>query len=225
MNILEQTISDMDHRVAAGTGTQVKLEFDGVEIPVHSTIVGLEHDKYIILKSPEPFQPIEHKIYPGSELILRYLTDGTVYAFQTRIIETIDSPVMLVFVEYPRIIQHHDLRDEKRLECHVPVRLIAGDRENMGCIVDLATTGCRCLVQGRRNPSPIRFSQDQPLVLKCLFPGSKNIVSLPGRVKNIKRGNREVDLGIMFAAKMPESSRRVVSWYLAAIKDFRFRGA
>ncbi len=222
MKILEETISDMDHQVTAGTGTTVRLEFDGVEIPVHSAIVGLEHDHYIILKSPDPFQPLEHKIFPGSELILRYLHDGSVYAFQTRIIETIDSPVMLLFVEYPKIIQHHDLRDEKRLECHVPVRLIAGEQENMGCVVDLASSGCRCLVQGRKNPTLIRYEQGQKIVLKCLFPGSKGVVKLPGTIKNVRRNRGEVDLGILFHPTMPEGSRRVVSWYLAAIKDFHF---
>jgi len=88
MNIHEDSLSAMGKRVAVELGTKIKLEFEGVEIPLQSSMIGLEHDNYIILKTPEPFQRIEHKIFPGSELIVRYLSSGTVYAFQTRIIAT-----------------------------------------------------------------------------------------------------------------------------------------
>ncbi|OPZ60944.1 MAG: hypothetical protein BWY87_00157 [Deltaproteobacteria bacterium ADurb.Bin510] len=72
-------------------------------------------------------------------MIVRYLYNGTVYGFQTKLIEYITSPTKLFFLDYPRIIEHHDLRQEKRFPCHLrpasscatPVRLRASSRTSV----------------------------------------------------------------------------------------------
>jgi len=219
---LHNDIATLGKRISVDIGVPVKVEIEGIEIPLQSVIVGLETDKYIIIKAPEPFQRVEHKFYKGNELIVRYIANGTVYAFQTKLLESITKPLALLFIEYPRIIQHHELRVNKRLNCHVPARVIYGEVENIGCILDLAVTGCRCLIQASKNPAFIPCDLDSALTLKCIFPGSREMITLNGVIKNLKRTRKEIDLGINFESNLPNESKKILAWFLSAIDGLPF---
>ena len=223
MNIQPDDIANLGNRIAVEIGISIKIELEGIEFALQSTIVGLENNKYIIVKAPEPFPRVEHKLYKGNDLIVRYVSDGTVYAFQTKVMETILKPLPLLFLEYPRIIQHHDLRIHKRLHCHIPVRAILGDEENIGCILDLAVSGCRCIMRAANNSSLLPCDLDNKLELKCIIPGSKEIITLTGTVKNLKRTRKEIDLGINFGANLTIENRKILSWFLSTIDGLPFR--
>lgn len=223
MDILPDDIANLGNRIAVEIGIPVKIELEGIEFALQSTIVGLENNQYLIIKAPEPFQRVEHKLFKGNALIVRYISDGTVYAFQTKVIETILKPVPLLFLEYPRIIQHHDLRVQKRLSCHIPVRAKLGDRENIGCILDLAISGCRCLIRAAKNKTLLPCDLDNRLDLKCIIPGSKEIITLTGTVKNLKRTRKEIDLGINFEPTLTNENRKVLAWFLSSIDGLPFR--
>jgi len=223
MAILQDDLSNMGRRISVEIGVPVKVELEGIEIPLQSVIVGLETDRYIIIKAPEPFQRVEHKFFKGNELIVRYISNGTVYAFQTKLMESITKPLALLFIEYPRIIQHHELREQRRLSCHVPARVILGEVENIGCILDLAVSGCRCLIQASKNPGFIPCDLDSSLTLKCIFPGSREMVTLNGTIKNLKRTKKEIDLGINFDSNLPSESKKILAWFLSAIDGLPFR--
>ena len=220
MDIVTDEFGNFGRRISVDMGTPIKIELHGIELPLQSSIVGLENEKYLILKAPEPFNRIEHKLFPGNEMIVRYLSDGTVYAFQTKMIATIAKPVPLVFIEYPKIIQHHDLREQKRVSCHIPTRVIIGESENIGCIVDIAKAGCRCIVQRGKNPYLNPYDLDDPITLKCIFPGSKDMITVPGTVKNVKKTKRDIDLGVAFDVEMPLDSQKLIAWFISTIEDF-----
>jgi len=223
MDILPDEIANLGQRIAVDIGIPVKIELEGIEFALQSTIVGLENNKYIIIKAPEPFQRVEHKLFKGNDLIVRYISDGTVYAFQTKVMETILKPVPLLFVEYPRIIQHHDLRVQKRLDCHIPVRVVLDDQENIGCILDLAVSGCRCIIRAAKNKTLLPCDLDNRLNLKCIIPGSKEIITLTGIVKNLKRTRKEIDLGINFETNLTGENRKILAWFLSTIDGLSFR--
>lgn len=222
MVIRDEDIAKMGTRIAVEIGVPIKLELDGIELPLQSVIIGLEPDRYIIIKAPEPFKRVEHKFFKGADLIVRYISQGTVYAFQTKLMESITKPLALLFIEYPRIIQHHELRKRRRLSCHIPARVILGEMENIGCILDLAVTGCRCLIQASKNPEFIRCDLDKEITLKCIFPGSKEMTTLHGSIRNIKRTRKEIDMGIIFDAELPNDSKKVLAWFLSAIDGIPF---
>lgn len=222
MDILSDDMDNLGNRIAVEIGIPVKIELEGIEIALQSTIVGLENSKYIIIKAPEPFQRVEHKLFKGNDLIVRYISDGTVYAFQSRVMEMIPKPVPLLFLEYPRIIQHHELRVQKRLHCHIPVRAIYETQENIGCILDLAVNGCRCLMRAATNKTLLPCDLDSRLNLKCIIPGSKDIITLSGTVKNLKRTRKELDIGVNFDPKMTSENRKILAWFLSTIDGVSF---
>lgn len=222
MDILPDDIAELGKRIAVEIGIPIKVELEGIEIPLQSIIVGLENNKYLIIKAPEPFQRVEHKLFKGNELIVRYISDGTVYAFQTRVLEIITKPLSLLFLEYPRIIQHHELRVQKRLHCHIPARVLFADQENLGCILDLAVSGCRCLIRSDKNQGLIPCDLDSKLSLKCIVPGSKEMITLIGSVKNLKRTRKEIDLGINFDPCLSTENRKILAWFLSTIDGLSF---
>lgn len=223
MDNLPDDIANFNKRIAVEIGTPVKVELEGIEIPLQSTIVGLETNNYIIIKAPEPLPRVEHKLYKGNTLIVRYISDGTVFAFQTKLMEVINKPLALLFLEYPRIIQHHELRVQKRLPCHIPVQVILGNSENRGCILDLAINGCRCLLRSSKNPAGlVPCELENKLTLKCIIPGSKDLITLTGKIKNLKRTRKEIDLGINFDAKLPSETRKLLAWFLSTIDGLPF---
>ena len=217
MNDIPNEITNLGQRIAVEMGTAIKVELEGIELPLHSAIVGLESSQYIIVKAPEPFSRVEHKLFKGVQMIVRYLTGGTVYAFQTKVLEVITKPLPLLFIEYPRIIQHHDLREQKRINCHVPARIIRGEEENLGCIIDMNMQGCRCLVQSSKNASLLACEMDNDLRLTCILPGSAETITLAGKVKNLKRTRKELDLGINFAPDLNGTARKTLIGFLSAI--------
>ena len=223
MDILPDDIANLGNRIAVEIGIPVKIELEGIEFALQSTIVGLETNKYLIIKAPEPFLRVEHKLYKGNDLVVRYISDGTVYAFQTRVLEIILKPLPLLFLEYPRIIQHHDLRVQKRLNCHIPVRVVLADQENIGCILDLAISGCRCLIRAAKNTTLLPCDLDNRLDLKCIIPGSKEVIKLTGIVKNLKRTRKEIDLGINFDPPPTSENRKILAWFLSTIDGLSFR--
>lgn len=223
MDIQHYDIANLGKRIAIDIGVLIKVELEGIEIPLQSSIVGLEANKYIIIKTPEPFNRIEHKLFKGNSLIIRYIADGTVYAFQSNVIEIITKPLSLLFVEYPKIIQRHDLRDQRRVNCHIPTHVNFDGKENIGCILDIAVSGCRCLVKGTNNPNLITYDLDDRLTLKCIIPGIKEVATLRGKIKNLKRTRKEIDLGINFDIDQPKESRRMIAWFLSTIDGLAFK--
>lgn len=223
MDIQHHDIASLGRRISVEIGIPVKVELEGIEIPLQSSIVGLEANNYIIIKTPEPFRRIEHKLFKGNSLIVRYISAGTVYAFQSNVIEIITKPLSLLFVEYPKIIQRHDLREQRRINCHIPVHVSFDSKENIGYILDIAASGCRCLVKGANNPNLITYDLDDQLTLKCVIPGIKEVTTLHGKIKNLKRTRKEVDIGINFNIDLPRESKKMIAWFLSTMDGLVFK--
>lgn len=223
MEIPHDNLANLGNRIAVEIGIPLKVELEGIEIPLQSSIVGLEANKYIIIKTPEPLNRVEHKLFKGASLIIRYISNGTVFAFQSTVIEIITKPLSLLFVEYPRIIQRHELREQQRMSCHIPMRISSDTEENIGCILDIAVSGCRCLLKGTKNPTLLTCNIDDTLTLRCIIPGTKEMISLRGKVKNLKRTRKEIDLGIIFDSTLPSESKKMITWFLSTINGLVFK--
>ncbi len=219
MDISSAYISDLGKKLSVDIGTTVKIEVDGVEYPLQSAIVGLEKEKYIILKAPDPSLRIEHKFYTDNELIVRYISNGTIYAFQSRIIEYISSPFPLLFIKYPKIVEHHELRGQKRIICYLPAKIIANGVENVGCIFDISKRGCRFILYRNKNSDLIKTEVNKEVTLKCVFPGRNEVIYVVGHVQNLKKTYNEIDIGISFTNKNSAETIKMITWFIFTVED------
>jgi len=211
-------------RIIIELGSQLQVEIEGVAFRFKSILVGMESDEYLIIKTPmvpsnAPFSSIKHKLFPGSQIVVRYIYKGTVFGFQSKLIEAISTPVRLLFVEYPKIVENYDLRSQERTDCFLPAKITIRNKGEHGAILDISEKGCRCLIkalEGEKLPSP---QVDERITLTCQFPGIEGEQVVSGNVKNISRDKREIILGIEFH-EIAARFKDIIDQYLSNIKQF-----
>jgi len=207
-------------RISIETGTQLQIEIEGVAFRFKSTLVGMEPDKYLIIKTPmaPPSISIKVKLFRGNEIVVRYLNRGTVFGFQSKMIEAISTPIRLLFIEYPKIIEQYDLRSHERMDCFLPAKIKIKDKEKQGTIVDINERGCRCLIKALKGEKLPSLQIDEQIFLMCQFPGIDGEHVVSGKVKNFRRYEQGMALGIMFHEIDPEI-QNIIAQYISTVKD------
>jgi c-di-GMP-binding flagellar brake protein YcgR len=209
-------------RVSIELGTRLQFVIEGVEGNFKSHLIGMEPEKYLVIRAPlsTPYGSIRHKFFRGNKVVVRYLYKGTVFGFQSELIEDLYAPLKLLFLKYPQIIEEHNLRSSERVSCLLPIRtrFKEGEDEVDGFITDLSEMGCCSVykrVKGRRLPS---VDIEDPLTILCQFPkvGSEQII--PGRVKTTKNDKDHLSLGIMFTEVDPKL-RNIIVQYITAVRE------
>ncbi len=215
----DERILNQGVRLALELGIRLKVEIEGVDILLESSFVGFV-DEYIIITPPSPYQQIQHKLFDGVGLVIRYFYQGTIYAFQTKLLAHNEKPVSLFFIEYPKLIQKSELRSEKRSFCYIPAVVTKGDKENQATIVDIARSGCHFTVSGKNNKRIMSFKIDDQVSLKCKFPGVKVPIEIIGVVKNIRSSRYENNVGLQFHENTADVTQKIIKWYLSTIEQF-----
>ncbi len=219
MNDMNFDFSEYGKRISLEIGIPVQMKMDGVSFPLQSVLVGMEIDEYLILKVPGQYANIKHKLFPGADIVVRYIFHGIVFGFQTKLIEVITRPVKLLFLEYPKIIEHHDLRSHKRAQSIFPTTIKTKDRANNGAIIDISKNGCRChILASQKEPLP-PVQVDDEISLTCRFPGISGDHVIHGIVRNVKRTRRDLIIGIEFLMLEEELNDHITK-YIYAIEDF-----
>ena len=224
MNDKKTDISETGKRIYIELGTQLQIEIEGIAFRFKSELIGMESGGYLILKIPlipdeAPVGNIKHKLFPGMQIVVRYLHKGTVFGFRSQLIDAIFSPQRLLFLKYPQIVERYDLRSDKRVDCILPAILILDDLEIGGTILDINKKGCRYLSKEVRDLKSLSAQIDEDATLRCLFPGIEGERIISGNVKNIQQDRQGVSLGIQFR-EMPADIKDIIARYISTIKEF-----
>ena len=211
-------------RIFIELGSQIQIQIEGVAFRFKSTLVGMESDECLIIKTPmvpsnAPFTSIQHKLFPGIQIVARYLYKGTVFGFQSKLIKAITSPLRLLFVEYPKIIENYDLRSEERTDCFLPAKIEIWNQKEHGAILDISERGCRCLIKALEGKILPYIQIDERITLRCQFPGIEDDQVVSGNVKNFSRDKEEMILGIEFH-EIATGLKTIIDQYVSNIKQF-----
>lgn len=180
-------------------GVRVLVDFDEWAISLDSVLVGIEQDKYLLLKAPDQLNGLENELLNGGNLTVKSLYKGTIYAFRSQLLAVIYEPSQLMFIEYPQQIEHHELRSQKRYRCSIVAQAQVDNKERSGVIENISKGGCRCVME--------LFSADERLetqilndtiTFRCCFPGSKQEIRFKGQVKNAMGTSGELAVGVKF---------------------------
>ena len=101
-------------------GTKIYMEIEGINFSVTSVFIGLLKDEFMIVTLPKRYKSVKNKLYPSNKMVVKYLYEGSVYAFQTSVIEMITNPIRALANEYPKVIQERELRTVKRNNVIIP---------------------------------------------------------------------------------------------------------
>jgi len=174
-------------------GTKVYLEIDGVTFSVTSVFIGLLKDEFMIITLPKRYKSVKNKLYPGNKMIVKYLHEGSVYAFQASVIEMITSPIQALALEYPKVVQKRELRGSKRRHVVIPGRVEAKKTEFPIIVDDISKKGCRFMHQGKTN-----LREGDLLRVYCKFPGFADEAGAMACVRNIRREQGTLSIGVEF---------------------------
>jgi len=179
-------------------GMDLQLSIEGISFPVKTRLIGLEPNKFIIIRPPasSQFKDVKHKLFPGNRMIVRYLVQGEIVAFSTTLNEFTSSPAPLLFLSFPKKLIHRNIRSAPRAACMIPVIAQIGDRSYSGIITDISMKGCQCVVT-LPDPSTIP-DKTQSVDLHFKFLGKAEEQKLTGEIKNLTHKNSRLTLGLKF---------------------------
>jgi c-di-GMP-binding flagellar brake protein YcgR len=231
---MSQNDADMDQffetgkRVAIELGTALNFQVHGVESRLKSSFVGMEPGKYAIIKIPHGPDGFQSKLYKGNSIIVRYMHEGTVYGFQTQILNTITEPARLLFIEYPKVIEEHSLRSSQRIDCYLPCKFrltsqvendageqVDTENEVDGVVVDLSNVGCRGTFDSSGAESNLLNTKKETAIsISIQLPGVSDDVNLSGVVKSLHSDQSITSIGIHFN-DMEEGIQEKIGRYLS----------
>ncbi len=184
-------------RVQLQFGGQLQLQLEEGGGRVKGTFLGLEGEKYLILKVPGHVQVFE-QLRQGKSVIVRYVSEGCVYGFRTQVMAQITYPFPMVFLTYPRAIENVNLRKENRVECQVASELIIDDLPYHGFILDLTSQGCKFLMRSSAAVPVPPIELHQPVQVRTTIPGHTELRSFSGIVRSVQDEQDRAYLGIQF---------------------------
>jgi len=201
-------------------GIKLLIDFDDSAVSFRSKLVGIEQGKYLLLKAPGPFGRIDPDLFKVDDLIIKSLYKGTIYAFRSKLISIISEPSKLMFIEYPRKIEHHELRSHKRFKCSIVAQTEVNKEERGGVIENISIGGCLCIIETfstDKNLSSCLLNDTLPF--RCHFPGSKGEVSFRGEIKNTRNKSDEIVVGIKFIdLDSPDEVQSIIKNYIQLIE-------
>ncbi|MBA7540309.1 hypothetical protein ES705_32605 [subsurface metagenome] len=223
---MEKETSDGLHtgtRLLIELGTSLQVEIAGVEARFKSILIGMDPHEYVIIKAPGVgcTSLIKEALLPGTRVTVRYIHDGTVFGFQSQLMDNLFTPVMmdniftpvkLLFIDYPETVENYNLRSLERMDCFLPVKIELEDKEKQGTILDITEKGCRCLFNVLNDEKMMSLQLHDHITLKCQFPGIEDEQLISGEVRNIHSDRHEMVFGIEFHEITPEIQKIIGSF-------------
>ncbi len=212
-------ISTAGNRISLDIGSKIKMEFDTVDTPLVSTMVGMIPDEYLIVTTPAPFAAVKTALETGSRIAIKYLHMGRLCMFKTQLLKAIQDPHQLLFLDYPPVIHYHELRRAKRTAIFIPCTFhLPNGPEFYGVLVDLSGLGCLCQLKSKGNAPLPPIDIETKVQLRCLLPGLKEDQELTGVVKNIKKSSAETRIGIEFT-ELQQYLKEIIEKYIYSVES------
>jgi len=200
-------------------GCRLLIDFDDLAVSFRSALVGIEHGKYLLIKSPSPFGKIDHDQFKVKDMIIKSLYKGTIYAFRSRLMSVISEPSELMFIAYPKKIEHHELRSHKRFKCSIVAQAQVNDQERGAVIENISKGGCLCVIEALAREDNPAGLLNNTIPFRCHFPGSKGEIRFLGEIKNSRKKTDEIVVGLKFVNPDDEDTvQDIINNYIRLIE-------
>lgn len=198
MEGLESTFQlDKAENIYIDIGNKVYLEIDGINFSATCIFIGMLRDEFIIITFPKQYKSLKNKLFSGNKMVVKYLYNGSVYAFKTSFIETITNPIKAIAIEYPKVVQQRELRAAKRNDVVIPVRVEAKNAEFKAVVFDISKKGCGFTYKDKKSDMNA-FREGDLLRVYMHFPGVADEIGVMACVRRIKKENGQFSIGVEF---------------------------
>lgn len=199
-------------------GTKLYIDIDGVNFSVNSIFIGMLKDEFMIITLPKRFKSVKNKLFPSNKMVIKYLYEGSVFAFQTSVIEMITNPIRALAIEYPKVVQKRELRVVKRNNVVIPGRIEAKKVEVPIVVFDISKNGCRFKYHDDKT-SMSALREGDLCRIYCRFPGVTDELGVMACVRNVSREKGRLNIGAQFQ-DVTKSFLTPLMHFLYSIEDF-----
>ncbi len=182
-------------------GTIFRLHIEGTRRRLSSELIGVDDGKYLIVKMPplHTMENVSDLLVKGNEITVKYMYKGTMFGFQSPIIDVIHNPFKLVFIKYPDKIDSYDVRGNKRVECFLPANVKIAEHIIEGSITDISREGCLFAIDTPKHEGLINLLElNNEIRLGFYLPGIAEELSADADQKSIKIDTDGSSIGIEF---------------------------
>ncbi|CAG1066610.1 hypothetical protein BAC1_02232 [uncultured bacterium] len=195
------------------TGSEVLLEIEALKLRIKCVLVGFETGQYIIIRlsSKDLIGNFRSEQIKSGQLLVRYLYQGAVYGFRTEVLNVVATPAKIFFLSYPVKIEEYVTRDRDRFDCALPAGTMVDNEIIDMVIIDISNEGCQCVIKTSPSKSILysHMQVNKMLDIRVQFPGKEGMYRLPGRVRNLSKGQDRITLGVKFEGLAPAASERI----------------
>lgn len=197
----EKTSRETGMRLSLDIGTRMAVSLgmqqQGDAGRIAADLVGMVHFEYLILRLP--WVPgLRSRLVNGASATVRFVSNGDLCGFQTQIVTHIAKPSLLLFIEYPEVIEKLALRQHKRVHCALPVQMHSRRGDAQGVIADLSMGGCRMAVDVRGQQGLRQTVVDDALVLRVPLTSGGIPLAVTCTVRSVDIDVSRMQLGLAF---------------------------
>jgi len=205
------------NQLLLSVGDKFLIYFSGETNNIKTEVVGYSSESFIIINAPL-IPGIRQKVVENKSIIVRYFNEGVVYGFESSLVNYLNKPEPLLFINYPDNIEVMELRKNKRVNCNIPAKVYINNQSYQGLIVDISIQGCRIFIDGLKNSETNKIEKEEPIYLDLSSFTGKNQVQVKGNIKNINIQQNSLFLGAQFDSQA--ESLKPVSDYLEYVENF-----
>ncbi len=131
----------------------------------------------------------------NSPLTVRFLFEGSVYAFKTRLIRVHGHPPVLV-LEYPNDVQRYNMRSSERVSIVSPARVAknGGPDHQTGAVLDISTAGARIGLEAKNG-----IGVGDKIHISFTLSNGQEVKQLGAIVRSIDEEDGKYQLGVGFS--------------------------
>lgn len=191
-------------------GADLVVKFPGRPQGYRGKIIGFDPYDYLAANVRLPSAVRKALTYKGT-VVIKYVHEGTVYGFESVVLNHITRPAPLLFFEYPDTIEKLDLRKSSRTNCNIDGTLHSTDGDYDCLVVNASETGCRLSV-AVKSRDPLTMTQVDDDMVVSFALGSLGSLKLPICVKNIETSGGVMLLGCMFVDIQEDEQQRITAY-------------
>jgi len=182
-------------------GTIIRIQIEGTRRRLSCELIGVDDGNYLIVKMPSLhiMESVSNLLVNGNEITAKYMHKGTMFGFQSTIIDLIQKPFKLVFIKYPDKTDSYDVRGNKRVECFLPASLRIAEQILEGSITDISRAGCLFTIETHEHKGLINMLKlSNEIKMGFYLPGVEEELSADADQKSIKIDTDGSNIGIEF---------------------------
>ena len=222
MSTTKKTTTDSSSPLYTEVGTEMQLEFPGLENRLKLSLIGLQSNRYLIFHLPNKYyKSIDKSVYAvGTVVNIRFISRGSVFGFRSRIINLSSQPEYLIFFQYPNDLQKQVIRKNNRVYCLLPAKLSQNSINIEGTVADISLSGCSFQAKtGAFTTDQIKQIQsDKNIDFAISLPGVQGEKTMKAAVQNVVVDSEKAKFGIQFTS-IDDDTRAILNNFIAMSFD------